>query len=170
MAKAASGYGQIRFPLWPKEGRLCPKESFGVISMVFVRHFNAVLASISLRNGVNTDGCPVQASKLVTGRIYLATGGLLPVHIGNRTLAGADLDLPCTRKPSAPCGVCTPPETMKSCPSSAAMAEHGAAVDAGRAWNGAPFKQHFSRLDLRAGERLPKDVRRHHAGKPWRVR
>ena len=69
--------------------------------MLFVRQFNAVLASIPLTNGVNTDGCPVQASRLVTGRICLATDGILPVQDGNSALVGADLDLPSTRKPSA---------------------------------------------------------------------
>ena len=69
--------------------------------MLFVRQFNAVLASIPLTNGVNTDGCPVQASRLVTGRICLATDGILPVQDGNSALVGADLDLPSTREPSA---------------------------------------------------------------------
>ena len=105
MAKTASGYDQKRFALLPKEVRLCPLESFGVISMMFVRQFTIVLASIPLRNGVNIDGCPVRERKLATGKIRLATGGSLLVQTGNRSLADADSDLPCTRNPSALYGV-----------------------------------------------------------------
>ncbi len=105
VAKSRRVYGQKRFPPCPKEVRLCPLGSFGVISMLFVRQFNAVLASIPSRNGVNIDGCPVRERKLATGKIRLATGGILPVQGGDRTLAGTDLNLPSIQKPSAPYGI-----------------------------------------------------------------
>ena len=105
MAKTASGYDQKRFALWPKEVRLWTNNGLGVIQLLFWRHFNIVLASNLPVNGVKTDGCPVRERKLSTGGIRLATGGSLLVQTGNRSLADADSDLPCTRKPSTLYGV-----------------------------------------------------------------
>ena len=95
MAQTASFHGQTGFAPWPKR-------SIGVITVMFWRQFNTILASKQQSIDANTHDWPQAESAWPQAGICLATGGKWVGHRRDRALIGVGRDLGTLRKGSVP--------------------------------------------------------------------